>query len=135
MNYTFDGIMARLQKGDSIETIGNEFAEMLNLADSAHKAEVLKNERAKVEAANKEARMCILQDIVALLADYAKYADVDLTETDLAVDLEEFDRSIMSMLELVKSLEDLKSLTTPKVEVKRGVDADDVIRKFLAAMG
>ena len=143
MNYTYDGIMARLQKGDSIETIGNEFAEMLNLADAAHKAEILKNEKAKVEAANKEARMCILHDIVGLLADYAKYANMDLTEEDLAVDLEDFDKTIMSMLEMTKALAELKELSFPKYTIPEvakmsntsTMSADEVLRKFIATLG
>lgn len=143
MNYTFDELMARLQKGDSIETIGNEFAEMLNKADAAHKAKIQENERAKLEAANKEARMCILRDIVDLLVDYARYADMDLTEDDIeSIDFEDFDKTIMSMLEMTKALAELKELSFPKhpvqkVEFKKEpvMSADEALRKFLASLG
>jgi hypothetical protein len=144
MNYTFDELMARLQKGDSIETIGNEFAEMLNKADAAHKAKIQENEKAKLEAANKEARMCILRDIVELLADYARYADMDLTEDDLAsIDFEDFDKTIMSMLEMTKALAELKELSFPKHPVQKvakmsntsTMSADEALRKFIATLG
>ena len=144
MNYTYDELMARLQKGDSIETIGNEFAEMLNKADAAYKAKIQENEKAKLEAANKEARINILCEIVDLLADYARYADMELTEDDVAsIDFEEFDKAVMSMLEMNKALAGLKELTFPKYPVQKvakmsntsAMSADEALRKFIATLG
>ncbi len=146
MNYTFDEIMARLQKGESIETIGNEFAEILNKADTAHKAKIQENEKAKIDAANKAMRMEILREIVDLLTDYASYANMDLTEEDLAsIDFEDFDKTIMSMLEMTKALAELKELTFPKAKVNLRTarpenstaepSADEVLKRFLASLG
>lgn len=144
MNYTLDEIMDRLQKGDTIETIGNEFAELLNKAEAAHKAKIQEDEKAKMEVSNKEARMCILHDIVDLLVDYSKYTNMALTEEDLAsVDLEDIDKSIMSMLEMAKALAELKELSFPKQDVQKvakmsntsTMSADEALRKFLAGLG
>ena len=112
--YNIDEIVARLQNGESLDTIGNELATMLNDAQAKHiaiqkaaeekrAAEAEKARQAQYVATRRE----MLWDVLEAIRDYADYTDYAATvNTWLAGvtddDVAELD---VQMIELLKTVE------------------------------
>lgn len=128
-------ILARLRNGESIEDIGNEFARLLNAAQSEYEAEV---EAAEAEAKRqKEAQNAIKNELAADLAEalnaYVRYMDPDLlkgNEFTAAEIVESFD-GILNFARVLKPAKD-----RVKVQIKRlDKSADEAIADFLNKFG
>ena len=121
--YNIDDIVARLQKGESLDTIGNELATMLNDAQAKHiaiqkaeeekrAAEAEKARQAQIKAQRTATRRELLWDVLEAVHKYAGYTDysavidkwmTEVTDDDIA----ELDAQ---MIELLKTFEVLAQL-------------------------
>ena len=151
-----DDIVARLQKGESLDTIGNELATMLNDAQAKHiaiqKAEEEKREKARqdqIKAQRTATRRELLWDVLEAVHKYAGYTDyaavldkwmAEVTDDDIA----ELDAQ---MIELLKTFEvlaqlnfdfNIKSVANKQPAVQKDtkkVDPDKALGNFLKMMG
>ena len=145
MSFTKEDILARLQNGETAETIATEMANALNEATAEKKAldaEVAAKE--KEEARVLEAKIVAVNDMLNALGDYLIAAG----EGDLVGELKEIKTDkVIEMLdgsiEMAKSLERLKNLEFPMFGVDGPVakpkvkvtDADEAIGDFLKSFG
>ena len=134
--YNVNDILARIQKGESPETIANEFAKAVNDAvalDKKQKAEAA----AKAAAAQKEKELADLATSIA--ADMTKYIklshpeaaelmDGDISAADVKLTLDTSIKTIMATAAMVSSL-------TPKAGSKAAPTADEAIEQFLKEIG
>lgn len=154
--YNIDDIVARLQKGESLDTIGNELATMLNDAQAKHIA-IQKAEEEKRAAEAEKARQAqrtatrreLLWDVLEAVHKYAGYTDyaavldkwmAEVTDDDIA----ELDAQ---MIELLKTFEvlaqlnfdfNIKSVANKQPAVQKDtkkVDPDKALGNFLKMMG
>ena len=158
--YNVDEIVARLQNGDSLDTIGNELANLLNDAQAKHiaiqkaeeekrAAEAEKARQAQIQAQRIATRRELLWDVLDAIHKYAGYTDyaavidkwmAEVTDEDIA-DLDK------QMLELLKTFDVLAQLNfglnvKPAVAVQEdtkkkvaAVDANKALGDFLKMMG
>ena len=152
--YNIDDIVARLQKGESLDTIGNELATMLNDAQAKHiaiqKAEEEKREKARqdqIKAQRTATRRELLWDVLDAIHKYAGYTDyaavvdkwmAEVTEEDI-VDL---DAQLLELLKTVEVLAQLSFAVTPKQDkVQENVkkvavtDPNKALGDFIKMMG
>lgn len=132
-------IITRLQKGEKIEDIANEMSEILNTAEAdfkaaeAHKAA----EAGRIEDAKRAA--------VKIMIDGACDYCVAIGEEKLLAELHEVDidalvAAIDSYFGMIKALASLETLefkvpTEKKVESRKAVSADAVIKSWLKDFG
>ena len=143
--FTKEDILARLQNGETADTIAEEMADMLNEAEAEKKAlDVEKVAKEREEARVSAAKRVAVNDMLDAVCDYLVAAGED----DFIEDLKEIDTDkVIEMLDgsinMAKSLEKLKELefpmfgingpvAKPKVEV---TDADEAIGGFLKSFG
>lgn len=121
MNY--NDIVARIQKGESVENIASEMTAMLNKAQEEIKAQ----EAAKFAAEEKDAKLdAIAAKVAEALQEYLTLMDIEvdgLTGAEVRELLDEF----------VPLFEQIKNLTV-KVEKTSGKSADDVFSKWFKLM-
>ena len=150
--FTKADILARLQNGDTVDTIAAEMAAALNEAEAEKKAlDAEKAAKAEEKTRVLEAKRAAVDDMLDALADYFVAAgegdlvwEIKEIKTDKVIEL--LDGSI----EMAKSLEKLKDLQFPmfgidgpvsKPKVHKIVvdadaeDADKVIGDFLKNFG
>lgn len=148
--FTKADILARLQNGETVDTIAAEMANALNEAEAEKKA--LDAEKAKEKTRILEAKRAAVDDMLDALADYLVAAgegdyvkDIAEVKTDKVIEM--LDGSI----EMAKSLEKLKGLQFPLAEMHKAAtinpkvhkivvdadaeDADKVIGDFLKNFG
>ena len=153
--YNVDEIVARLQNGDSLDTIGNELATLLNDAQAKHIA-IQKKEEEKRAAEVEKARQAqhiatrreLLWNVLDAVHKYAGYTDyatvidkwmIEVTDDDIA----ELDTQ---MVELLKTFEVLAQLNfgfnvKPAVAVQEdtkkvaAVDPNKALGDFIKMMG
>lgn len=154
--YNIDDIVARLQKGESLDTIGNELATMLNDAQAKHiaiqkaeeekrAAEAEKARLAQIKAQRTATRRELLWDVLDAIQKYAGYTDyaavidkwmAEATDEDVA----ELDAQL---IELFKTFEVLAQLNfgfnvKPAVAVQedtKKVDPNKALGDFIKMMG
>ena len=156
--YNIDDIVARLQKGESLDTIGNELANFLNDANAKHLAiqkaeeekrvaEAEKAQQEKIAAQRVATRRKLLRNViedVANYADYTPYARVVAGWADNVdeAELEELDAQMIELLKTVEVLAQLNFAVAPKQEnvqkdVKKvaAVDPNKALGDFIKMMG
>ena len=152
--YNIDDIVARLQKGESLDTIGNELATMLNDAQAKHiaiqKAEEEKREKARqdqIKAQRTATRRELLWDVLDAIDKYAGYTDyaaivskwmAEATDEDIV----ELDAQLLELLKTVEVLAQLNFAVAPKQDkvqenVKKvaAVDPNKALGDFIKMMG
>ena len=156
--YNVDEIVARLQNGDSLDTIGNELANLLNDANAKHitiqkaeeekrAAEAEKARQAQIKAQRTATRRELLWDVLEAIRNYAGYTDYAATiNTWLAEatdeDVAELDTQMIELLKTFEVLAQLNFAVAPKKEnvqkdVKKvaAVDPNKALGDFLKMMG
>lgn len=129
-------ILARLRNGESIEDIGNEFARMLNAAQSEYEAEVEAAEakrRAEQEKVNsiKHQLAQNLADAFKNYADFVAPGMFDENDSFTAVEVEETLDGILGFARVFTPMKD-----KVKVKVKKAdYSADEVLADFLNKFG
>ena len=156
--YNIDDIVARLQKGESLDTIGNELATMLNDAQTKHiaiqkaeeekrAAEAEKARQAQIKAQRIATRRELLWDVLEALHKYAGYTDyaavldkwmAEVTDNDIA----ELDAQLLELLKTVEVLAQLNFAVAPKQDkiqenVKKVAvtDPNKALGDFIKMMG
>lgn len=154
--YNVDEIVARLQNGDSLDTIGTELANLLNDANAKHlaiqKAEEEKRAAEARQAQRAATRRELLWDVLDAIHKYAGYTDyaatidkwmAEVTDEDIA-DLDEQMIELLKTFEMLSqlsfSLDNVKHIAMPKQEniqkdVKKVVDPNKALGDFLQMMG
>lgn len=103
-------IVARLQKGESIQDIGNSIAKILNAASAEYEKQVGEAQKKKE-----------LKDIIVeLLEWYGDWYDEDVSgyDADILVD------SFIDTIAAVSELDSVLGSIVPSVEMKNGKDSD-----------
>lgn len=136
MSFTKEDILARLQNGETADTIASEMANMLNDAEAEKRAlDEKKAAKEKEETRVLEAKRVAVDNMLDAVCDYL----VASGEGDLVASLRDIETDTMiemldDSIKMTKSLEKLKDLQFPlfdnKPRVKK-VDADKAIRDFL----
>ena len=156
--YNVDEIVARLQNGDSLDTIGTELANLLNDANAKHlaiqkaeeekrAAEVEKARQAQIKAQRTATRRELLWDVLDAIDKYAGYTDyaavvekwmAEVTEEDIV----ELDAQLLELLKTVEVLAQLNFAVAPKQEkVQENVkkvavtDPNKALGDFIKMMG
>ena len=159
--YNIDDIVARLQKGESLDTIGNELATMLNDAQAKHIAiqkaeeekravEAEKARLAQIKAQRTATRRELLWDVLDAIHKYAGYTDyaavidkwmAEATDEDVA----ELDAQLIELFKTFEVLAqlnfDLKVLTPKQENIQKdakkvaAVDPNKALGDFIKMMG
>ena len=152
--YNIDDIVARLQKGESLDTIGNELATMLNDAQAKHiaiqKVEEEKREKARqdqIKAQRTATRRELLWDVLEAIREYAGYTDysaiinnwlTEATDDDIA----ELDAQMIEMFKTFEVLAQLNFDFAPKKEPVQkdtkkvaAADPNKALGDFIKMMG
>ena len=139
--FTEKEILARLQNGESMDTIANEISSLLNSAKDAYEAEEAAK-RAEAESAKRveECKVQEMEDIIELIADWAHtYYDVDpelfdlITAEDVIKIIEECKAYVDAMEKLAASLGTKIEKAPAKAALKK--DPAREIEQFLKSMG
>ena len=151
--FTKADILARLQNGETADTIAAEMANALNEAEAEKKAldaELAAKE--KEETRVLEAKRAAVNDMLDAMCDYlVASGEGDLIEDLREVDTDKVIEMLDSSIKIAKSLEQLKELQFPLAELHRAAtinprvhkivvdadadDADKVIGDFLKKLG
>ena len=139
--FTEKEILARLQNGESMDTIANEISSLLNSAKDAYEAEEAAK-RAEAESAKRveECKVQEMEDIIELIADWAHtYYDVDEEVFDL-ISAEDVIKIIEECKAYVDAMEKLAASLGTKIEkapAKAALKKDPAreIEQFLKSMG
>ena len=129
-------ILARLRNGESIEDIGNEFARMLNAAQSEYEAEVEAEEakrRAEQEKAN-SIKHQLAQNLADAFKAYADFVAPELFaegDTLTAAEVEETLDNVLTLSRIFIPMKDKVKVKVKKVDQS----ADDIISNFLNKLG
>lgn len=156
--YNVDEIVARLQNGDSLDTIGTELANLLNDANAKHlaiqkaeeekrAAEAEKARLAQIKAQRTATRRELLWDVLEAIHKYAGYTDyaavvdkwmAEVTEEDIV----ELDAQLLELLKTIEVLAqlnfDLKVLTPKQENIQKDakkVDPNKALGDFIKMMG
>ena len=149
--FTKADILARLQNGETADTIAAEMAAVLNEAEAEKKALAAEAEqKAKEETRVLEAKRAAVDNILDAVCDYFVAAG----ESDFIEDVKELDTDkvielLDGSIEMAKSLEKLKELQFPFAEMHKAAtinprvhkivvdedNADKVIGDFLKTFG
>lgn len=129
-------ILARLRNGESIEDIGNEFARMLNAAQSEYEAEVEAAEakrRAEQEKAN-SIKHQLAQNLADAFKAYADFVAPGLFAEGDTITAAEVEENVDSVLNFTRVFAPMKDKV--KVRVKKiDQSADEVLADFLNKLG
>lgn len=159
--YNIDEIVARLQNGDSLDTIGTELANLLNDANAKHlaiqkaeeekrAAEAEKARLAQIKAQRTATRRELLWDVLDAIQKYAGYTDyaavidkwmAEATDEDVA----ELDAQLIELFKTFEVLAqlnfDLKVLTPKQENIQKdtkkvaAVDPNKALGDFIKMMG
>ena len=118
--FSKDDILARLQKGESMDTIASEMADMLNAAKEEKDAlDAQKKESDRVERAKEEAALVMLDG----LSDYlVATGNEELQKEIVSVDVRKVVESLDQSMELVTKLLKLRELEFEDID-SRNFDA------------
>lgn len=138
----YERLMERLREGESIDAIGNEFAEMLTRASKQHHDEVEaekarkaeEEQRLAKEIENVEIRKLLAEDLANAFQAYIDFVIPDLISADEKISAEEVMETIDSIADVWKAFKPVSQKA--KVIVKK-IDrtADDIIADFLTRCG
>ena len=131
-------IMSRLNAGESLQEIGDSFAQLMNEANAEYMEAKRREEEAAAKADSiKAAKRNIAQDMVNLIAEYFELCGLDLAsfdETGIA-DLDMVVESLDEMIDLAKSLQDLKDFLKPTVKkVDKPKSDHEILRDFILTL-
>lgn len=138
----YERLMERLREGESIDTIGNEFAEMLTRASKQHYEEMEaekvrkaeEEQRLAKEAENAEIRKMLAEDLANAFQAYINFVAPDLVSEDEKVSAEEVMETIDNIADVWRAF---KPVSQKAKVIVRKLDrtADDIIADFLTRCG
>lgn len=146
--YNVDDILARLQKGEKLEDIGTELANVMNEAQEKYvaiqKAEEEKKRAesmAKQRAATRKNLLWDLLEAIRAYANYTEYAGVVSKWLDEVSDedIEDLDAQMLDMLKMIDTLKNLTFNFNTKApnDTKKvaAVDPNKALGDFIKMMG
>ena len=142
---TTNDILTRLRNGESMDTIGQSIADVLNEAQEAYTAELALKEKEAEAAALAQTKRDMALDLIGIIQDYGNLVapeaakvldDIDDTDIDAMVaTLDEMFHMMTAMAQLKAQLEKVqtKSEKIP-VPVKRAKSDDEVLANFIKTL-
>jgi len=142
---TTNDILARLRNGESMDTIGQSIADVLNEAQEAYRAELAIKEKEAEAAAMAQTKRDMALDLIGIIQDYGHLVapdaadildDIDDTDIDAMVTtLDEMFHMMTAMAQLKANLENIqtKSAKLP-VPVKHAKSDDEVLANFIKSL-
>ena len=142
---TTNDILARLRNGESMDTIGQAIADVLNEAQEAYAAELAVKEQEAEAAAMAQTKREMALDLIDIIRDYGRMVapeaadvldDIDDDDIDAMVTtLDEMFHMMTAMAQLKTQLEKIqpKSEKIP-VPVKRAKSDDEVLSNFIKSL-
>ena len=142
---TANDVLARLRNGESMDTIGQNIAHVLNAAQEAYNAEL---ENAKAEQAAQElaqAKRNLACELIDLIQEYGELVAPDaasmldeINDEDIDAMVETLDQMFNMMVAVNQLKHDLEKATTPKqvvkVATKRPKSDDEVLSNFIKSL-
>ena len=149
--FTKEDILARLQNGETVDSIANEMANVLNEAEAEKKAlDAANAAKAEEETRVLNAKRAAVDNMLDAVADYLIAAgEGDLVKEVAEIQTDKVIEMLDGTIEMAKSLEKLRELQFPlgelhkaatinprvhKIVVDEG-DADKAIADFLKSFG
>ena len=142
--YDVKDILARIQAGESPETIANEFADAVNAAVKLNDEEIQKQKAAEEKAAKDAKLDACVQAMATAMSDYIAIAEPELVAelgADNVIDVDEFRHAIDAALaagklalNIAKTLDE-KPVTKSKAATSAAKTPDDAINQFLKNFG
>ena len=144
---TTNDVLTRLRNGESMDTIGQSIADVLNAAQEAYTAE---QEAAKAKQAEREltaAKRALAIDMVEIIQEYGElvapeaedvFSNVSDDDIDAMVEsLDQMFNMMSSLMQLKKSLDNtgtlpIRSRITPAPKTSKS--DDEVLAKFIASL-
>ena len=123
-------ILARLQRGESMDVIADELAAMMNQAQAEYETELAEMAAAKEAEAIKAAEMEAAQKVADAIYEYVRFIEPEMTEADRlsAADVAEV------MAQMMPVMKAMKKFTVKPVRVKvKG--ADEAFNDFFKMFG
>jgi len=130
--------LKRLSEGESIDSIGQAIADMMNAAVQEHEAN-------KVAAAKADRKREIMKELCALIEEYGKLENVD---EDFNITDEDIDALMKAFEEMFKTITELKKLAGAfeskiavpdnkniKLNVKPHMSDDEILSNFIKMLG
>lgn len=142
---TTNDILTRLRNGESMDTIGQSIADVLNEAQEAYIAEqeVAKKQEAEAAAMAQNKREMAL-DLIDIIRDYGRMVapeaadildDIDDTDVDAMVNtLDEMFHMMTAMVELKTKLETIQPKSHIVPVTKRAKSDDEVLANFIKSL-
>lgn len=142
---TTNDILARLRNGESMDTIGQSIADVLNEAQEAYIAEQEVAKKAQAEAEMTQTKRDMALDLIDIIRDYGDLVapeaanmldDIDDDDVDAMVTtLDEMFHMMTAMVQLKATLEKAQAksekIPTP---VKRAKSDDEILAKFIKSL-
>jgi hypothetical protein len=124
---TKDYILDKLNAGQSIDTIGQEFADVMNAALSEYEAEKEAKAAAAAEAEKTEAKKDLIREMVEIIQEYAILEGMDPNE--IAASDDEVEQMVDAFTGMFAAIRDLKALANmaPKAKTANKIVSDDQI--------
>jgi hypothetical protein len=141
---TTNDILTRLRNGESMDTIGQSIADVLNEAQETYKAELAVKEKEAEAAAIAQTKRDMALDLIDIIRDYGDLVapeaadildDIDDTDIDAMVTtLDEMFHMMTAMVQLKAQLENIqpKNRITPTVKVAKS--DDEVLANFIKSL-
>lgn len=123
-------ILARLQRGESMDVIADELAAMMNQAQAEYETELAEMAAAKEAEALEIAKREAAENVANAIYAYASLIEPSLTEADRmsGAEVEEVMNQMLPLLNAVKSVK-------PKVIRVKAKSADEAFSDFFKMFG
>ena len=141
---TTNDILARLRNGESMDTIGQSIADVLNEAQEAYTAELAVKEKEAEAAAMAQTKRDMALDLMDIIRDYGRLvapeaADIldDVDDNDIDAMIQTLDQmfQMMSAMAQLKSNLEKAQTKSPKTPITRRAKSDDeVLANFIKSL-
>lgn len=130
--------LSKLNEGESIDSIGQAIADMMNAAVQEYETE-------KVRAAQTDRKREIMKELCALIEEYGKLENVD---EDFNITEEDIDALIKAFEDMFKTIKELKKIANAldhkiaivddkkiKMNAKPHMSDDEILSNFIKMLG
>jgi hypothetical protein len=141
---TTNDVLTRLRNGESMDTIGQSIADVLNEAQEAYTAELAVKEKEAEAAAMAQAKRDMALDLIDIIQDYGRLVapdaadildDIDDDDVDaMIVTLDQMFHMMSSMAQLKVNLEKAQTKSHITPVAKHAKSDDEVLAKFIASL-
>lgn len=131
--FTKEDILARLQNGETVDSIANEMANVLNEAEAEKKAlDAAKAAKAEEETRVLNAKRAAVDNMLDAVADYLIAAgEGDLVKEVAEIQTDKVIEMLDGTIEMTKSLEKLRELQFPLAELHKAATINPRVHKIV----